>query len=1104
MGLSKHADAVLPDSRRVRETHRFLGGNGTSVRFTHPTKIQDLHLHGLGSNPGTSPRRGRVRLVAALAAALLAAGAGAEEPKESASASRRYAVAVGFQSRQLPKLAAEEWRKFLAEFPADPRRDRARHALGVCLLQDGQLDAAIAELKGVLADHPQYGQLDAVALNLGIAKLRRAGQTRQAADFDAAIGTFGAIPQKSPQGPQAPRALLYQAEALGQAGKPAEAAAAYARLIQAYPRSDLVADATYALGVAQDALKQPDLAAATFAGFAQKFPKHALAEECRLRQAEALFARKKYAEAEPLYAQATAAPAFAYADFALLRQAACLHGRGQLAEAAALDLTLPQKFPQSKLIGAARLAAGKGYFQAEKFGPARDALAPLLPQKSPEGAEAAYWTARASLKEKDPARALSTLDAALAASPDVAVRPLLEFGRADALAEIPPRRAEAAAAYADFAKAHPADPQAPQALYLAAITALGVGQCDAARAHAAGFASAFPAHALLPEVRFVAADAELRAGRWPEAVGQYQEFLQKWPQSPHAEEARVRRALALSMQKKYDEAINALAPDLPNFKDRELLANAHYLIGRARADQGQPEPAIAALDAALAAKPDWSQADETLLALAHCRRARNQPAEAAATLAKLLANFPTSPVAPRAIYLLAETEADRNQLDPALAHYREAAGRDDPATAPLAQFGVGRALHRKGDWNGAVEALTLLAQKYPKSDVLPRALYARALAERKLKRDAEALKDVQAFLAANPAGDEAADARLVLGLCQSATGQHQAAADTLAALAKDRPDSPQIDQVRYELAFALQALSRDREAADAFRQLAASSPTSPLAAEGLFRAGEFFYASARYDEAVKAYDEALARSPAAALKEKALHKLGWCAFKRGDFPAAAAAFDRQVAEAPDGPLLQDGAFMAAEADFKRGDWKAASDRFLKVAKAKPPANHARALYRAGLCAVQLKDWPAVAAIDGELLSTFPEFDRRADARYGLGLALQKQEKLPEAIAAYEQVVKETDTETAAKAQFMIGECLFARKQHEEAAAAFLKAAYGYPYEEWVGNAHFEAARCFEILKQIDQARRSYQFLAEKLPGHPRAKAAAERWKELRDLTPQGP
>jgi len=1024
--------------------------------------------------------------------------ASSAEPQEPPAATRRYAVAAGLQTRHLPRLAAEEWRKFVAEFPGDPRQDRAHHYLGVCLLQDGQLDAAVSELQALPAAYPKYDQLDAVALNLGVARLRRAGKTKQPADLDAALQTFAALLQKAPQGPQAPRALFYQAEALAQAGKPDQAAAAYAKLTETYPQSDLAPDAAYALGVTQDALKHPDQAAATFAGFAQKFPKHPLADECRLRQAEVLFGQKKYAEAEPLYAQVSATPGFAYADHALLRQAACLLGRGRLDEAATLDQSLPQKFPGSKLIGQARLAAGKALLQADKPGPAREALAPLTREKRPEGAEAAYWTARAYLKEKDAARALSAVESVLAAYPDGPARPLLEFVRADALAEVPPRRGEAATAYADFARKRPADPQAPQALYLAAHTALRADQFDAAKAHASAFAAAFPSHALLPEARFTAAEADLRARRWPEAASGYADLVKQWPQSPHADEARVRRALAQSMQKKSDAVVEALTPELPKFRDKALLAQAQYLIGRAHADQGRLDPAVAALNASLAARGDWAQADETLLTLAHCQRARNQPGEAEAALGKLLKAFPTSPVAAQALYLLADCEAARDQPDPALTHYREAAAKaagDDP-TGPLAQFGVGRLLYRKGDWNGAVEALGVLANRFPKSDVLPRALYARALAERKLARNEQALRDVQAFLASNPKGDEANDARLVLGLCQSSLGRDKDAAETLGALARDQPGYAQVDQVRYEHAFALQKLKREADAVEAFRKLAAASPSSPLAAEALFRAGEIHYAAARYAEAAAAYADALAKSPAPALRETVLHKIAWCAFQRGDFPAAAAAFDRQAAEAPSGPLLQDAYFLAAEAEFRQEHWQNALDRYLKVARARPPAYHARALYRAGQCAGRLKDWPASASRYEELLAAFPKSDRAADALYGLGLALQNQEKLPQAVAAYERVVKETDTETAAKAQFMIGECLFARKDHEGAAAQFLKAAYGYPYEEWAGNAHFEAARCFEVLKKLDQARLSYKILAETYPNHPKAKAAAERLKDL--------
>jgi TolA-binding protein len=111
----------------------------------------------------------RRRAAAAFVLALVAIGtrAPARDEPGSPAAARQYAVAVGFQTRNLDKLAIEEWRKFLAEFPKDPRRDGARHGLGVCLLRDGQFDAAIAELSGLIAASPQYAQLGACTSTSG-------------------------------------------------------------------------------------------------------------------------------------------------------------------------------------------------------------------------------------------------------------------------------------------------------------------------------------------------------------------------------------------------------------------------------------------------------------------------------------------------------------------------------------------------------------------------------------------------------------------------------------------------------------------------------------------------------------------------------------------------------------------------------------------------------------------------------------------------------------------------------------------------------------------------------------------------------------------------
>jgi TolA-binding protein len=79
---------------------------------------------------------------------------------------------------------------------------------------------------------------------------------------------------------------------------------------------------------------------------------------------------------------------------------------------------------------------------------------------------------------------------------------------------------------------------------------------------------------------------------------------------------------------------------------------------------------------------------------------------------------------------------------------------------------------------------------------------------------------------------------------------------------------------------------------------------------------------------------------------------------------------------------------------------------------------------------------------------------------------------------------------------MVGECYFAQKNHKEATKHFLKAAFAYNHKEWSAMAWFEAARCFEVLKDVDQAKNCYQQMIEKFPQHSKVADAKKRLGEL--------
>src|SRR4029079_14476931 len=114
-------------------------------------------------------------------------------------------------------------------------------------------------------------------------------------------------------------------------------------------------------------------------------------------------------------------------------------------------------------------------------------------------AEAAHWMARSFLKDSQPAEALKTVEKILPSAEKSPQLVLLKTDRADALYEIPERRGESVALYADVARDYPDSAAAPQAGYMAGYAALQVGDFKAARQHAEAFLKTYKDHALAPD-----------------------------------------------------------------------------------------------------------------------------------------------------------------------------------------------------------------------------------------------------------------------------------------------------------------------------------------------------------------------------------------------------------------------------------------------------------------------------------------------------------------------------------------------------------------------------------------------------------------------------
>lgn len=1026
-------------------------------------------------------------------------GKKAKAPRKAGdAASRQYATAAALHNREQWELAATEWNAFLDTFPQDDRVSRALHYRGFCELKLKKYPESIATLSKVIADDPKFELLSATQLYLGLAHFNQ-GNDGDAAAYPKASEAFRTLQEQYPDAKEIPSALYFWGESEYAQGNKDVAVAKYAELTNKYPDDSRAADALYALGVTQEELNQLDAAGASFAAFLKRFPKHELAMEVSMRQGESLFAAGKIDEAEKIFANAAASKGFALADHALMRQAACLHKKKQYSQAAAAYSAMIQRYPQSKYLAEASMAKGKCLYLAGEFAKCREALMPLMEGDAAQSGEAAHWIVRCQLKESQAPQGLQFVDSALAKVTEGKWRAQLMMDRADCLMEIPGQVDKAMEAYANLATSAPDDPLAPQALYMAAFSALENGANEQAVQFANDYLGRFGNHELVSDVRHVAAEAHLQLMHLPEAAALFTTLRDQNANHADRDLWLVRLGLILYLQKDYSQAVSLLSKGAGSLGSKDLNAEALYLLGSSQLELKNYQQAAKDLESALATQPKFKQADETLLALSVAYRNLNKPDQAVAALTRLEKDYPDSSKMDRVVYRLAEIDYDAGKFPEAAKRYQSIQSRwPQSSLVPHAIYGLCWCYLSQNEAAKGAEVIGDLLGKYADHPLVPKARYARGIALQQLKQFPQAIEDVNAFLASNPSASESAEAKFLLAQCQSGNGDYSAAEQTLRGILAENPNAANQDKLLYELAWALKSQEKGALAVEVFAELSRQHPDSPLAAESGYHIGEQHYQAGEFQKAAVAYYDAVKKAGKGDLGEKATHKLAWSYYRLEQYDKAQQTFKAQRTNYADKPLAGDAHFMEAECLFKQGKFKEALLQYEQLPSLSNEQFKVLSLLHAGQSAAQLKQWPqaqkhlnmagAVASGDSPYL---------AEIHYEQGWAEHNQGKSDEAIKLYQQALDEAgDTEVGARACFMMGEIYFEKKDHKEAVRQFFKAST-YSFPTWQAAAHYESARCFEALGNVEQAIKSYQIVVNEHGQSDKAELAKKRLEVLK-------
>ncbi|MHC4992646.1 MAG: tetratricopeptide repeat protein, partial [Planctomycetota bacterium] len=240
------------------------------------------------------------------------------------------------------------------------------------------------------------------------------------------------------------------------------------------------------------------------------------------------------------------------------------------------------------------------------------------------------------------------------------------------------------------------------------------------------------------------------------------------------------------------------------------------------------------------------------------------------------------------------------------------------------------------------------------------------------------------------------------------------------------------------------------------------------------------------------------------VRRQCAYRLGLCEYHLGNTDQASQLLEAYLADEPEGQLVPSARLLAAEAHLKAGRHPQAIEHLTRVVEDFPGDEAAGpAQLRLGECHAALQYWQRSREAFAAFLDRHAASPMWFQAQFGIGWALENEGRFEDAVSAYRAVVQRHQGPTAARAQFQIGECLFARKQYEEAARELLKVDILYAYPEWSAAALYEAGRCFQEMGDPVDARRQFTQVREQYPDTRWASLAGDRLEELAETSLPG-
>ncbi|MHC4983395.1 MAG: tetratricopeptide repeat protein, partial [Planctomycetota bacterium] len=758
-----------------------------------------------------------------------------------------------------------------------------------------------------------------------------------------------------------------------------------------------------------------------------------------------------------------------------------------------------EEHSESKYAPAARLQLGLSQLAAGRTQEARNTLENVAKTDKQRAQKATYWLARCDMADGNYQAARDRLEALTKAKPKPEKLDAILYDRAVCAMELDNMEL-AAAEFADLRGQHPNSKLAAHALYREAFCLHKLGRYAESQSLCEKIAEqkdsslAGPAEELAAENLFL--------------LGEYGKAADRFRKLIEAAEAEgdVGKGLRFNFGLgrcafflgDYAEAIRLLEPVAanPRAAQDKRLREAIFLLGDAQLQLGRHDAAAETLAGYLVGK--GHRRLEALFKLGLCQLRAGRVAQAETTLGGMIDAPADSPWVAQAIFTygkMAYRQLHQNDKAAELLEKLLKAETPEELIAPSLYL-LGCIDFDAEKYQQASEKFAELVKRFDKHELAVDASLQQAMCAKEMGDHGKAIELLRKFIQTYPKAERVAEARELEGTCLAKDGKFDEAVKAFSALAADK--ATRTEAVVYELAWAQRSSKAGEAAIKTYRQLLSEYPDGELAAPARTELAELLYLEKKYAEAAALVEKVVSDTNVDAETQAVAHyRLGWCYAELSQPAKAAEAFSDFAVKHPDEPLVPSAMYQAGASYMLIEDYAKAQKSFSALLAEYPDHDVIPvARLKLGECQANAGQYEESAGTYQEFLDKHPDSEFAYLARFGVGWAFENLRKYDQARKWYSKVVKSHNGETAAKAQFHIGECYFAEKNFERAARELLHVADVYGYPVWSARALLETGRAFEALGKLDEAKTRYAECIKQYKDSDSAALAEKRLKAL--------